>query len=235
MDLQTVARAKQYMENLANGINPLDGTAIPDGEVVNHVRLSRCFFYVADVLGQVLENGGVGARPRPVRQQFALPMEKRAEFAFSEEPISVSEIVRRINLLSEDPDMIKLTHTAVTDWLLSIGLLYDEVDAEGKHAKRPTPRGIAMGISLESRTGMNGPYSVVVYNLAAQQFLLDNLDGVIEMKNAVQENQGKPWTAEEDTTLRRLWQSQTEIKQIAASLKRNSGAVRARLKKLGLL
>ena len=47
-DLQTMERAKIYMEKLANGINPIDDSQIPDGEVVNHVRLSRCFFYVAD-------------------------------------------------------------------------------------------------------------------------------------------------------------------------------------------
>lgn len=39
-----------YMEKLTNSINPIDGSKIPDEDVVNNVRLSRCFFYVADVL-----------------------------------------------------------------------------------------------------------------------------------------------------------------------------------------
>ena len=57
-DLETLELAKSYMEKLANGIHPITGTAIPDGDVVNDVRLSRCFFYVADVLRQVIERGG---------------------------------------------------------------------------------------------------------------------------------------------------------------------------------
>ena len=58
-ELETLERAKMYMEKLANGINPIDGSVIPDEDIVNNVRLSRCFFYVADVLRQVIENGGV--------------------------------------------------------------------------------------------------------------------------------------------------------------------------------
>ncbi len=57
-ELETLERAKMYLEKLANGVNPIDGSRIPDEEVVNNVRLSRCFFYVADVLRHVFENGG---------------------------------------------------------------------------------------------------------------------------------------------------------------------------------
>ena len=49
-ELEKIERAKTYMEKLANGINPLDDTAAPDGDMINQVRLSRCFFFVSDVL-----------------------------------------------------------------------------------------------------------------------------------------------------------------------------------------
>ena len=37
----------------------------PDNEddVINNVRISRCLFYVSDVLRQVIENGGVIGAP----------------------------------------------------------------------------------------------------------------------------------------------------------------------------
>ena len=40
-ELETLERAKMYLEKLANGINPIDGSVIPDGDIVNHVRSSR--------------------------------------------------------------------------------------------------------------------------------------------------------------------------------------------------
>ena len=76
--------------------HPIDGSAIPDEDVVNNVRLSRCFFYVADVLRQVIVNGGVVPRKNPKKERFALPIEKRNGFAFSDVLITIG---RRICLL----------------------------------------------------------------------------------------------------------------------------------------
>ena len=43
------------------------------------------------------------------------------------------------------------------------------------------------------------------------------------------------WTEEEDSLLRSLFQNCMGLKEIAAKLERNVGAVRARLRKMGLL
>ena len=43
-ELEKIAYAKMFIDKLANGINPLDDSKIPDGDIVNNVRLSRCFF-----------------------------------------------------------------------------------------------------------------------------------------------------------------------------------------------
>lgn len=71
-ELETLERAKMYMEKLANGINPIDGSVIPDENIVNNVRLSRCFFYVSDVLRQVIENGGVTPQKKIKKEPFSL-------------------------------------------------------------------------------------------------------------------------------------------------------------------
>ena len=58
-ELKKIEYAKSFIDKLAKGINPLDGTSIPEQDIINNVRLSRCFFYVSDILRQVIENGGV--------------------------------------------------------------------------------------------------------------------------------------------------------------------------------
>ena len=57
-NLELLMRAKTYMDKLANGVNPLDDTPVLEDDIVNNIRISRCFFYVSDVLRQVIENGG---------------------------------------------------------------------------------------------------------------------------------------------------------------------------------
>lgn len=186
-ELETMQRAKMYMEKLANGINPIDDSIVPDGDVVNNVRLSRCFFYVADVLRQVIENGGVKPQKKLQYIPFALPVEERARFAYSETPISITVITKRINELIDEA-MKPLTYNAIRDWLSSLGLLEDVQNAEGKTRKYPTQRGQDMGILLESRTNSGGQYYAVLYNSAAQHFILDNLDAVIALQNTAREN-----------------------------------------------
>lgn len=234
-ELETLERAKMYMEKLANGINPIDGSVIPDADVVNNVRLSRCFFYVADVLRQVIENGGVTPPKKTKKEVFSLSAERAGKFVFSEKPITLSEIVKRINDLVAGDNMTSLTTTAVTDWLLSIGALKEETTPEGRNVKRPTPHGAMLGLGTDMRYSANGAYMVVVYNWDAQQFLLDNIDAAMELHRQKTENQGQPWSPDDDRSLQELYQSGMDIKEIAGKLKRNSSAVRGRLKKLGII
>lgn len=233
-ELETLERAKMYMEKLANGINPIDGSMIPDEDVVNNVRLSRCFFYVADVLRQVIDNGGVTPQKKPKKEAFALTAEQRNAFDFSATPIPISDLSKRINSLSGNENMATLGYSVIRDWLMSVGMLEDALDGNGKHTKRPTAQGENIGIALDARTGSNGTYFVVVYNVAAQHFIMDNIDAIIEFDQSIKENQGQPWRPEHDRCLLDLHQKGVSISEIAITLKRNSGAITKRLKKLGI-
>jgi hydroxymethylpyrimidine pyrophosphatase-like HAD family hydrolase len=55
-EVERIAYAKSFIDKLANGINPIDDTPIPDGDIANHVRLSRCFFYVSGILQKEIDS-----------------------------------------------------------------------------------------------------------------------------------------------------------------------------------
>lgn len=182
-ELEVMQRAKTYIDKLANGVNPLDDTAVPEYDIINNVRLSRCLFYVSDILRQVIENGGTVTSKRKNKKDFHISFEEIQKFRFSDLPISISEITKRINDISESEDMKKLTHKNITNWLINIGMLQIVTTPDGKTSKRPTVSGNEIGITTEDRTGMNGNYTVVLYNRTAQQFIIDNMDAVIAMIN----------------------------------------------------
>ena len=178
-ELEKIAYAKSFIDKLANGINPLDDTPIPDNDIANNVRLSRCFFYVSDILRQVYENGGVTKTKREPKIPFSVSLEQLEKFEYSVVPIPVSEIAKRINVIVESENMKKVSHRQITQWLLNIEMLYLH-DFGGKTpVKRPTEEGNRMGITVETRIGRYGEYHVVLYNEEAQRFILDNLDAVI--------------------------------------------------------
>ncbi len=237
-ELEMIERARMYVQKLANGVNPIDGSEVPDGDVVNNVRISRCLFFVADVLGQVLENGGTAPAPKaekkPQKLAFALTLEQAGSFKYSDEPIPVSEIAKRLNDLIDTEKMKKLGYTTIVSWLMEIGLIETVTLPSGKLAKRPTEAGLENGITVEERLGQSGVYKVVVYDTAAQHFIVDNLDAMIADLNAPPEMQGTPWTQEQDEVLTQMHAGGESIKQIAAALKRRPSAVVSRVKKLGL-
>ena len=235
-ELDTVKRAKLYIDQLANGINPFDGTVIPEGEIIHNVRLSRCFFYISRILQQVVDNGGTVTPGEPKKRiPLSIPHQKREQFAYSGTPISASEIARRVNQLAGDENMKKLTYSGIVSWLMDIGLLTRVSAPDGRLTVRPTSLGEENGISVVQRMGANGSYRVVVYDLKAQHFLLDNLDAVIARENALAALQRRPWDPEQDRRLAELHQTGASYGEIAVALQRSTSAIRSRLKKQGLL
>ncbi|MGM9666285.1 MAG: hypothetical protein ACI3XX_07090 [Eubacteriales bacterium] len=177
-ELEKIQYAKTFIDKLANGINPLNDTPVPDDDIINNVRLSRCFFYVSDILRQVVEKGGVTKPKKAPKVPFSISQEQLERFEYSSEPIAVSEIAKRISLLVENDNMEKITYRQIGQWLLNIGMLC-LIDVGGKKSvKRPTEEGAKIGISVERRTGRYGEYYVVLYNEKAQHFILDNIEAV---------------------------------------------------------
>ena len=244
-ELEIMQRAREYVEKLAKGIDPITGREVPEGEVINNVRVSRCLFYVADVLRQVIENGGVRAEREaaPVRAvkrsekaPFALSLEDRERYPFEDGPVTVSVVAQRLNGFIDQDAVQKLKTASITGYLMKTGLLAEEVKPDGTKVKRPTEAGRSLGISTATRTGMYGEYTAVIYDRDAQQFILDNLDAIAAINAApLHENQGKPWAPEEDAWLRQAYGGGTEVKEMADQLKRSRSSICSRLEKLGLM
>lgn len=188
-ELETLERARDYMAKLANGIDPITGAEMPEDSVLNNVRLSRCFFYVENVLRKTIENGGVeGRKKRAGRELFFLTAAQKEAFPYFEEPVGVTDFVSRLNEQVNPERVKKLSTTAVTGYLLEAGFLQEQLREDGKKYRRPTEAGRAIGIITQLRRGQYGEYEAVFYNTDAQHFIIDNLDAILL---AQQERKGK--------------------------------------------
>lgn len=180
-ELEKIIYAKSFIDKLANGIDPLNDEAVPEGEVLNQVRISRCLFFVSGILRQVIDQGGLYTKKaKEGKRPFWIDVQTRERFQYAEQPITVSEITRRINELAVDEGMRKFHYTQILDWLIQSGFLLENLDGEGKKVRMPTATGRDLGISVTQRQTGSRAYSVVVYSQEAQHFILDNLDTMIE-------------------------------------------------------
>ena len=177
-ELETMQRAKMYIDKLAQGIDPITNLDVPEDSVLNNVRLTRCFFYLSGVLDKVIANGGViGEKPK--LQPFVVDANQLAKVQVSQEPVRVTQLVEMISAAVDNPQMKKLSTTVITNWLLDKGFLKKETGIDGKSRRIPTQNGMMIGLSTQIRQGQYMEYQAVVYNAEAQRFVLDNLGAML--------------------------------------------------------
>ena len=150
-ELETIERAKMYIDKLANGVNPLTDKKIPEDDTINNVRISRCLFFVSDILRQVIDShrNQVNKGGKADRIPFSITHEELKNYQISDTPIPVSEITKRINELKNSPSMVKLKYSSITAFLIETHLLEQLQISDGKTAKRPTLQGQRLGITTE--------------------------------------------------------------------------------------
>ncbi|MCD8367724.1 MAG: hypothetical protein LUC48_06825 [Clostridiales bacterium] len=183
-ELETIERARVYLDKLANGIDPLTDLPVPEGDVINQVRISRCLFFASDVLRRVVENGGITPPKRRGKAPFAITQEQLMQVRFSREPLRITELCKRITDAAGPEDGKRLTNAIVLEWLESVGMLEKREDGEGKRKRRPTEAGRQIGIFEEERTGTYGVYTAVLYTEEAQHFVVDNLDAALQLRQS---------------------------------------------------
>lgn len=180
-DLEIMIHAKGYLDKLANGVNPLTDEMLPETDVVNQVRISRCLFYVSDVLRQVIERGGLKKAPKAAMTPFALTAEQLARFQPSEQPTFISALAERLNALIEDEHMKRLHYRSIALFLEREGFLIQGTSGQGKMQRIPTDQGKALGITTEERTSQRGTYTAVLYDLNAQRYILAHMEEIAQI------------------------------------------------------
>ena len=88
-ELEKIRNAKLYIEKLARGINPINDAPVAEDELINDVHISRCFFFVAELLERFLATVGAEdavAHRRLKKQPFSISEEQCGRFEYSPVP-----------------------------------------------------------------------------------------------------------------------------------------------------
>lgn len=202
----TTERAKTYIDALARGIDPLTGHTLPEGDIVNNVRISRCLFYVSGILARVLEQGfpqaggaaSTGEAPRaeeasleketahteetPRRRAkkaaFFLTDSQRSTLAAHEGSVFARDIAAQLSRFADENQTRGFAAAWISAWLMAEGFM-----EQTEQGKRATELGAELGIETMQREHADGtPYLVNKYNAQAQQFILDNFDVIVAFK-----------------------------------------------------
>lgn len=190
-ELDKLIRAESYIRKMANGINPITDEVAADDDMVNNIRVTRCLYYVSDILRQVIANNGViEKRPRGSGKKvdFYMTDEQRAGFTVFDHPVYMKELVDEMNSVSEANNCKKFASKWVTEYFVSIGMLIVDEELGSKYA---TEAGRNLGIISDRRQSPYSPkeYWANLYSPEAQRFIIDNIDAIIEFAKSPQYTQ----------------------------------------------
>lgn len=183
-ELEKMERAQLYLKKMTEGINPITDEYADENDTINNVRVSRCLFYISEILQKVIDNGGEVVRVEPIRRHgdFFITDEQRARLSALGRPVTSKVITDRINEITDENGCKKFAARWVSEYFVSIGLL---IQMEG--IKVVSESGKDFGISTEEKVTQYGkPYTAIMYSPDAQQFIIDNIDAIIDFARSEQ-------------------------------------------------
>ena len=200
---RVIQHAKGYLDLLSKGIDPISQKEVDPASIVAEPRLQKCFAFVSDLLEELLSNDGhvalsydgADAPPNASAPQYELVRKKdpfrlsqaqRGRVMIAKGPVTPITFVNHINRVIDSEAMEKLSIKSINTWLLK-----NEYISQTKQPAVITktvmkPMLKAADIGIEETETTDPKTGEIKYRLMltpkAQQFLLDNLDRILEEK-----------------------------------------------------
>lgn len=174
IDKEKLKSAQKWIEKLANGINPLNDELVKDDDLINNVHISRCLFYVTELLGEINAETKVERRSR---KAFFLSTMDAVNIPVSV-PNGIANFARLVNTYIP-ANMKPLSAVQVIKWLRNEGFMQEVMKDDTHKTNLPTEKGYSIGITTEVQRNPEGmEYQRVVYSVDAQKFMLNNIEAI---------------------------------------------------------
>ena len=173
IDVSKLRTAQDWIEKLANGINPLTLESVKDDDVVNNVHISRCLFFVSEMLGKIETS-----ESSPKKKKSFWMSACNTEQIVISAPCGIAQFVKTINGYIPS-EMKPLSVVAVIKWLRKNGYLSEVKIDDKRKTNLPTEKGNKLGITIKVQQNLEGQdYQRVVYDISAQRFMLENIESI---------------------------------------------------------
>ena len=200
---RVIQHAKGYLDLLSKGIDPISQKEVDPASIVAEPRLQKCFAFVSDLLEELLANDGhvalsydgADAPPNASAPQYELVRKKdpfrlsqaqRERVMIAKGPVTPITFVNHINRVIDSEAMEKLSIKSINTWLLKNEYISQTKQPAiiTKTVMKPMLKAADIGIEeAETTDPKTGEIkSRIVLTQKAQQFLLDNLDRILEEK-----------------------------------------------------
>jgi hypothetical protein len=174
---EKIAKAREMVQKMAGGMNPLDGQPLEDSCFLHDPRMVRCLHFIQEVLRQALE-GPPRTGPRKP-SVFAISGEEKKRIQLPKGKIGINEFARCINEVIDTGKSRKLTGIEINRQLKKMGVLGEQVLADGKTRTIVRAESSGYGIETEKRNQNGNEYEMVLFNDEGKKYLLENIETIM--------------------------------------------------------
>jgi hypothetical protein len=189
--LQIIAHAKDYMDLLAQGIDPIQKEPIAADSVVLQARMQKCFAFVAQILDELMtRNGFVALNPQDADRYEII--EKKTPFSLNEEqlrripvsptPITPTAFCNAINRVANGMKMENLSSKSLNAWLLAQEFIKESKEPATirRTVRRLSEHSSEIGLQEQQRVdAQTGEIKKqLVFSLQTQTYLLAHLNEI---------------------------------------------------------
>lgn len=177
-DFDKMEKAKNVLLKIAGGVDPLTGEAIAENTFLNDPRIIRCFYFITEVLDDVMHGVYRKAGSRPL--DFIITPEQKRRVNFPEGKIGVNEFSKQINQCIDSNASKKLTGVELNKRLKKMGILAEKNAGNGKTRTVTNQNSAKYGFEMENRQFNGVEYEMVVINDEGKRYLLDNIETIMK-------------------------------------------------------
>ena len=201
---QIIQHAKNYLDLLAAGVDPISRESAAGDSVVSQPQMQKCFQFVSDILREVLENDGLvlldmeeqAQKPASVpvtvngnsyelvrkKAAFSISPEQRCAVFVSRQPITPNTFLKNVNRVVNPEAMEKLSIKSVNAWLQKNAYLIEgkTQTVVNRTVWKPTRFAEEIGISeMDVPDAKTGEIKrQLMFSAQAQEFLLNHLEEI---------------------------------------------------------
>jgi hypothetical protein len=178
-DIEKMQKAREVLQKMANGINPVSGQTIEKEHFLQDPRIIRCMFFIADVLKRQIDETIYRER-RPTI--FSITAEEKERIEFPAGKIGVNEFSRCVNHVIDISRSKKLTGVELNKRLKKMGLLNEEKTPDGRTRTTLDVQSAGHGFETGRKTYNGHEYEMVLFNDQGKRYLLDNLEIIMAVE-----------------------------------------------------
>lgn len=164
------------VEKLIQGTDPQTDESVEDS-VLSSDYNNKLLIEIREVLMEIKKN--YQKSDKRVKRPFFITKEEMEQIECTEEPVSISKLVYRINSVVHHDNMRMLRATQITQWLTENDYLQDITSLGESINRTVTKKAEQIGIKRESVLREDGTsYDVNLYDKNAQYFILSRLNEI---------------------------------------------------------